>query len=384
MQINHYANLLERYANNILTLDEFIELKQYFNTSDEVVLKSSIYNALRDQSFTDYSDASKADELFGNIIYSAKQTESFVKRKRRVWFAAAAVIAVIVSVGSLYYSTIGTSKDNVATLTPEKDILPGRNKAVLTLGNGAKVVLDNASNGVVAKEGSVNLIKQGGELSYLSFSKPATSVSYNTVSTPNGGMYKLVLSDGTKVWLGAASSLKYPASFAGSERKVELTGEAYFEVFHNSKMPFSVVANKVTVEDIGTHFNINAYPEESAIKTTLVEGAVKVSSGNLAELLVPGKMASFHNDAFTLTDADVEQDLAWKNGYFIFNKTGVEAMMRQLSRWYDVTVSYEGKVTDNVFVGQIKREETLVGALKILELSGMHFRIEGRQLIVLE
>ncbi len=384
MQINHYANLLERYANNILTLDEFIELKQYFNTSDEVVLKSSIYNALRDQSFTDYSDASKADELFGNIIYSAKQTESFVKRKRRVWFAAAAVIAVIVSVGSLYYSTIGTSKDNIATLTPEKDILPGRNKAVLTLGNGAKVVLDNASNGVVAKEGSVNLIKQGGELSYLSFSKPATSVSYNTVSTPNGGMYKLVLSDGTKVWLGAASSLKYPASFAGSERKVELTGEAYFEVFHNSKMPFSVVANKVTVEDIGTHFNINAYPEESAIKTTLVEGAVKVSSGNLAELLVPGKMASFHNDAFTLTDADVEQDLAWKNGYFIFNKTGVEAMMRQLSRWYDVTVSYEGKVTDNVFVGQIKREETLVGALKILELSGMHFRIEGRQLIVLE
>lgn len=384
MQINHYANLLERYANNILTLDEFIELKQYFNTSDEVVLKSSIYNALRDQSFTDYSDASKADELFGNIIYSAKQTESFVKRKRRVWFAAAAVIAVIVSVGSLYYSTIGTSKDNIATLTPEKDILPGRNKAVLTLGNGAKVVLDNASNGVVAKEGSVNLIKQGGELSYLSFSKPATSVSYNTVSTPNGGMYKLVLSDGTKVWLGAASSLKYPASFAGSERKVELTGEAYFEVFHNSKMPFSVVANKVTVEDIGTHFNINAYPEESAIKTTLVEGAVKVSSGNLAELLVPGKMASFHNDAFTLTDADVEQDIAWKNGYFIFNKTGVEAMMRQLSRWYDVTVGYEGKVTDNVFVGQIKREETLVGALKILELSGMHFRIEGRQLIVLE
>ena len=116
----------------------------------------------------------------------------------------------------------------------------------------------------------------------------------------------------------------------------------------------------------------------------LVEGAVKVSSGNVAELLAPGKMASFHKSAFTLTDADIEQELAWKNGYFIFNKTGVEAMMRQLSRWYDVTVSYNGKVPDNVFVGQIKREETLVGALKILELSGMHFRIEGRQLIVLE
>ena len=384
MQINHYANLLERYSNNTLTPDEFIELKQYFNTSDEVVLKSSIDNALKDKSFTDYSDASKADELFGNIIYSAKQAESFVKRKKRIWFAAAAVIAVIVSVGSLYYSTIGTSKDNITTLTPEKDILPGSNKAVLTLANGAKVVLNNAGNGVVAKEGSVNLIKQGGELSYLSLSKPTTSVSYNTVSTPNGGMYELVLSDGTKVWLDAASSLKYPTSFVGSERKVELTGEAYFEVVHNAKMPFRVVVNKVTVEDIGTHFNINAYPEESAIKTTLVEGAVKVSSGNVAELLAPGKMASFHKSAFTLTDADIEQELAWKNGYFIFNKTGVEAMMRQLSRWYDVTVSYNGKVPDNVFVGQIKREETLVGALKILELSGMHFRIEGRQLIVLE
>ena len=385
MSDNRYSELLESYANNTLTLQELEELKHCWKGNDAEVLKITVDKAFGSNAFTGFSDEAKADEVFKNVMVSAKQAEGFVVKKKRVWFAAAAVIALSISIGGLYLSIAHKmSTDNVASLPPEKDILPGNNKAILTLANGKKVVLNDSLKGVVAKEGNVALVKDGGELSYLSANKSATSISYNTISTPRGGMYELVLADGTKVWLDAASSLKYPASFVGDERKVELTGEAYFEVAHNRKMPFRVVVNQMTVEVLGTHFNISAYSDEAATKTTLIEGSVRVTANNTTEILTPGKMASYQNESFAVTDANVEQELAWKNGYFIFNKAGIATIMRQLSRWYDVDVTYEGELPDNEFVGQIKREETLVGALKILELSGMHFRIEGRKVIVLE
>ncbi len=384
MDSNRYIDLLERFANNSLTSQEFVELKLYFNTNNEDILKSCIEDALYNQSLVGLSDKTKADDLFEKIIHKARQTESFEVKKTRQWLAAA-VVALAVSVGGVYFAIgYNTSSDNVTTLSPEKDILPGRKKAVLTLANGSKVILDDSEKGLVAKEGNTEVMRQGGRISYLGLSKPKSSVIYNTISTPNGGMYELELSDGTKVWLDAASTLKYPVSFVGNERKVELTGEAYFEVVHNKKMPFKVVANNTTIEDIGTRFNINAYQDETSVKTTLVEGAIKVSVGNTSQLLTPGQMVSVNNSTLSLSDADIEQEIAWKNGYFIFNKADIKTVMQQFSRWYDVDISYEGTVPNNLFVGQIKREETLLGALKILELSGMHFRVEGRKVIVLE
>jgi len=382
---NRYLELLQCYANNSITVEELEELKYYWGTNDTETLKVSIDQAFRNKTLTGFSNNAKADEIFDSVIAAAKQSERFVIKKKRVWFAAAAVLAMSISILGLYLA-IGhkTIDDNVATLSPEKDILPGKNKAVLTLANGTKVLLNDSLKGLVAKEGNVSLVKESGELSYVSADKSAAAISYNTVATPRGGMYELILADGTKVWLDAASTLKYPASFVGNERKVELTGEAYFEVTHNKKMPFRVVTNEMTVEVLGTHFNVSAYADEAAIKTTLIEGSVKVSANNATETLVPGRMASYQHASFSVSDANVEEELAWKNGYFIFNKAGVAAIMRQISRWYDVDVSYEGAVPENVFVGQIKREETLVGVLKILELSGMHFRIEGKKVIVLE
>ena len=382
---NRYLELLEGYTNNTLTLQELEELKVFWKTNDTETLNVVIEKSFDNHAFNGLSDIAKAEEIFNRVMATAKQVESFAVKKKRVWFAAAAVIAFFVSMGGLYLAVSSkAAADNVATLAPNKDIQPGNNKAVLTLANGTKLMLNDSLNGIVAKEGSIQLVKSGGELSYRSLDKATNSISYNTICTPRGGMYELVLADGTKVWLDAASSLKYPASFVGNERKVELTGEAYFEVAHNKNMPFRVIANQMTVEVLGTHFNINAYTEEAAAKTTLIEGAVKVSANNATEIFTPGKMASYTNASITVADANIEEELAWKNGYFIFNKAGIATIMRQLSRWYDVEVSYEGTVPQNEFVGQIKREETLVGALKILELSGMHFRIEGRKVIVLE
>jgi len=382
---NRYLELLEGYTNNTLTPRELEELKLLWKTNNTDTLNVGLEKSLNNPTFNGLSDDAKAEEIFNKVMSTAKQVESFAVKKKRGWFAAAAVIAFSISTGGLYLAVSSkASADNIATLAPNKDIQPGNNKAVLTLANGTKLMLNDSLNGIVAKEGSIQLVKNGGELSYKSLDKATNSISYNTISTPRGGMYELVLADGTKVWLDAASSLKYPASFVGNERRVELTGEAYFEVAHNKKMPFRVVVNQMTVEVLGTHFNINAYTEEAAAKTTLIEGAVKVSANNATEFLTPGKMASYKNASIAVADANIEEELAWKNGYFIFNKAGIATIMRQLSRWYDVEVSYEGTVPQNEFVGQIKREETLVGALKILELSGMHFRIEGRKVIVLE
>ena len=385
MSQDRYLVLLECYANNTLTQQELEELKQYWRVNNSDAIKVSIDNAFHNNAITGLADQTKAKEIFEKVMFSAKQSEGFKSKKKIIWFAAAAVIAFSISMGGLYLA-VGNKAiaDNIATLSPEKDILPGNNKAILTLSSGTKVLLSDSIKGVVAKEGTTELIKAGGELSYVSDARSAENINYNTISTPRGGTYELVLADGTKVWLDAASSLKYPTSFVGEERKVELNGEAYFEVAHNRKMPFRVVVNKMTVEVLGTHFNVSAYTDEASAKTTLIEGSVKVSTNNITQLLTPGKMASFEKEAFTISDANIEQELAWKNGYFIFNKAGIETIMRQLSRWYDVDVTFEGRLPNNEFVGQIKREETLVGALKILELSGLHFRVEGRKVIVLE
>ena len=384
MSDNRYLEILECYANNSLTLSELEELKQYWMANDTDALKESIASAFERKVYSGLSDKARADEIFNSIMSSAKQAEGFVLRKKRIWFAAAAITAFVISFGGLFFASNNkVNSDNISTLTPDKDILPGNSKAVLTLANGKKILLNDGLKGLVAKEGNVSLVKDGGELSYQSSKQTNVSLSYNTVSTPRGGMYELVLSDGTKVWLDAASSLKYPTSFVGAERKVELEGEAYFEVAHNKKMPFRVVAKEMTVEVLGTHFNVNAYADEASSKTTLIEGSVKIVANNETTLLTPGRSARIRHAGLVVEEADVEQELAWKNGYFIFNKAGIVTIMRQLSRWYDVDVSYAGTVPDNVFVGQIKREETLVGALKILELSGIHFRIEGRKVIVL-
>jgi len=270
----------------------------------------------------------------------------------------------------------------------QNDFLPGKNTAILTLADGSTIVLDSAKNGALTSQGNTKVIKlNNGQLAYSS-SGATNEVLYNTMSTPRGGQYKLVLSDGSKVWLNAASSIHYPTSFPGNERKVEITGEAYFEVAHDAKKPFKVSVNNMEVQVLGTHFNVNAYRDERTINTTLLEGSVKVTKGSSMSILKPGQQAIIQQagDDKKITvenNIDVEAVIAWKNGYFSFTNADMTAVMRQISRWYDVDIVYEGKIPDRKFGGEISRNLNASQALKILQASKVHFRIEGKKIIVL-
>jgi transmembrane sensor len=273
------------------------------------------------------------------------------------------------------------------------DIRPGTNKAVLTLSDGSQLPLNNAVYGIVARQGNARLRKlKDGQLVYdlsetssVPYVEDTNQALYNSITTPRNGEYQLLLPDGTKVWLNAESSLRFPAVFTGSERRVELSGEAYFEVAKNREMPFRVIAGKTEIEVLGTHFNVNAYKE--GVKTTLLEGSVKLKKDGDEILLQPGQsgIRSEHG-AFTVEDelSDVEEVVDWKNGYFIFQDENIRSIMEKAARWYDVEVEYLGDTEDKNFWGKVSRYENISELLKNLELTGtIHFKIEGRKIIVM-
>jgi hypothetical protein len=278
------------------------------------------------------------------------------------------------------------------------DVLPGGNRATLRLANGQVINLDSAANGSLATQGNATIEKLAdGQIAYNIKGKGATEVMYNTMSTPPGGQYKLKLPDGTVVWLNAASSITYPAAFVGRERTVTITGEAYFEVTtlrlrSGQKMPFRVkVNNQLDVEVLGTHFNVNAYKDEPSIKTTLLEGSVKVvkrqtTNGKENSItLIPGQQAvdAPHSPLAINHSPEIEQVMAWKNGLFNFNKVSLQDVMKQIARWYDVDVVYQGEIRPKKFGGEIQRDLYLSEVLEGLKETGIHFKIEGKKLIVL-
>jgi transmembrane sensor len=267
------------------------------------------------------------------------------------------------------------------------DVAPGGNKAMLTLADGSKVVLSDAKNGVVARQGMVKLDKtKPGQLVYeADWSSRTAPVVYNTIATPKGGQFQVVLSDGTKVWLNAASSITFPTTFSTVERKVTITGEVYFEVAKNKQVPFRVVTGTQDVEDIGTCFNIKAYDDDRSITTTLIEGAVKISTGQESALLRPGQQANISNQgpaAISVKTVDTETVLAWKDGNFQFEREELHAVMRQVARWYDVRVVYEGDVKPRRFTASVPRDVNLSKLLEMLRFMGVNFRIDGHTVVV--
>ncbi len=267
-------------------------------------------------------------------------------------------------------------------------VQPGGNKAVLTLADGSRITLDSAGNGAIASQGNVQVIKlDSGQLAYNAsgVSGKGRAIGYNTLATPRGGQFRIILPDGSKVWLNAASSLRFPNAFEGKEREVQLSGEAYFEVAKNPSMPFKVKVNEMAVQVLGTHFNVMAYPDEPGIRTTLLEGAVKVQHGTQAVQLAPGQQAQLSpaGSITTQDGVDVEEVVAWKNGYFHFNRESLQGVMRQIGRWYDAEITYEGQIAPRQFGGKIERSSSVTEVLKILELSKVHYRIEGKKIIVM-
>ena len=299
----------------------------------------------------------------------------------------AAVILGISLIG--YFSLKPKNKVSVAnneTIFVKNYVSPGSNKAILILADGRNLILDNAENGRLASQGDAEIVKNNGRLVYNNKGMPGDEVLYNTVATPRGGQYQLQLPDGSKVWLNAASSLKFPTAFHGKERNVELTGEAYFEISKNASMPFHVKSAGQTIEVLGTHFDINAYNDETAVKTTLLEGSVKVIKGTKTTTLKPGQQSSLlQNGSGTIEvsdDADVDEVTAWKNGMFQFNDADIRAVMRQISRWYDVDIEFQEPISSDHYKGKVPRNASITKVLKILELSGVNFKIEGKKIIV--
>jgi len=329
-----------------------------------------------------------------------KTAGAYIPRWR--WYIAAASTVIIIVCGTWFWYSISTrsrasSSVPVAVKAASRphEILPGGNHAVLTLANGTQVTLDSAQNGSLGVQANMRVIKiANGVLAYEknhSVSRDALPL-FNIISTPKGGQYQVVLPDGSKVWLNASSSLRFPTGFTGKQRNVELTGEAYFEIARDAEKPFKVKigpsgakGNVQEVEVLGTSFNVMAYSDESVIRTTLVDGAVKVRSGKAENILEPGQQAqsSLEEQGIrVIADADVAAAVAWKEGYFNFNKENIQTVMRQLSRWYDVDVSYVGKDDGRVFWGGMQRDLPLSAVFTILEKSGVQFSIEGKKVIV--
>ena len=306
-----------------------------------------------------------------------------------VWSYAAAVILLVLMAGGYMWrnrsvpSPADKGKDVVRHIG--NDRLPGGDRATLTLADGSSIVLDSAHNGMLMRQSGAKILKlNNGQLVYNSIHEKPAGIAYNTLVTPRGGQYQVVLPDGSKVWLNAASSLRFPTSFTGKDREVELKGEAYFEVAKDAGKPFKVNVNDIAVTVLGTSFNIMAYPDEKAVKTTLQEGAIKVMRGSKGILLHPGQQARTEEAGLKLIrDVDMEEVTAWKNGLFKFNGADIETVMRQLSRWYNVDIVYQGTKTSNSFSGIISRNTNISNVLKILEYSGVHFTIEGDTVKVL-
>jgi len=309
----------------------------------------------------------------------------------RKWMAAAAILVIA---GSVSFHYLNRKKSAVSVSAPPEiakikkptgDVLPGTTNATLTLDDGSSIVLDTVTSTTVASQGSTRIIKQNGQVVYQNRNNASntTGLIYNTLSTSRGHEYSLALSDGTKVWLNASSSIRFPVQFSDKRRDVSITGEVYFEVAKNSK-PFSVSAGDARVEVLGTHFNVNAYEDEARLKTTLIEGAVRITKGSSSIVLAPGQQAQIRkNGSMELKkDADTEEAISWTQGYFHFTDASLETVLRQLSRWYDVDVIYEKHPTDETFSGDIQKSLSLSQVLKILEKSQVKLQISGKRLIV--
>lgn len=313
-----------------------------------------------------------------------------VVRKLSPWrsIAAAASVLLIIAAGFFIFRQTQPQKAAGPAVAIRNDAMPGKNMAVLTLANGQQVLLDSTVDGLLAREGGTSIRKAAnGELIYEDGAGSELKVRINRIDIPRGGQYRLTLPDGTKVWLNAATSLQYPSSFTGKDRTVELNGEAYFEVAADSEKPFRVISGHQSLDVLGTHFNINSYEEEDAVRTTLLQGSVRLTNTlqKASRVLQPGQQAAMFRDnkPMRITNADIEEVMAWKEGYFIWNKESIESIMRKLSRWYDIRPVYEKPLPDIVLSGMVSRSKNLSEVLKDLEATGsVHFRVEGKNVVI--
>jgi len=364
-----YRQLVHRYITNQATEEE---LEIFFHLVENGEIDPVLESFLAEE-----------------VAEMAEEETQHVAKQRRLWprIAVAASVLLLLSV-SVYFIFHQHPVKQIAQ-NQVHDIAPGNNKAILTT-RGRTIVLDSAKNGIIANQGNVVINKKSdGQVSYDGATRTkGAAMIYDTLTIPRGGQHQLVLADGTKAWLNADTKIRYPENFSSKERVVELiSGEAYFEVAHNAQMPFKVIVHHQIIEDIGTHFNINAYDDEPDMRTTLLEGAVRVTlnASKASVVLKPGQQSIIQpiNNSISIKEANTEAVTAWKDGYFRFDNADMATIMRQFSRWYAVEVVYQGQPREHEFVGKISRNSSLQKVLNILALGGVHYKIEAKKLIIL-
>jgi transmembrane sensor len=393
--VNKEAELLFKYWNNQLSEQEERDLEAWANESDRNrrLLEKMKDDGLRTE--LDIFQESDSEALWNKIVAADPELQEGTEPTiRSIWWprmaAAAAVIVIVAS--TLILLNRKSTKPNTDIVSQKKevkqDVPPGQFKARLTLADGSTVILDSVSDGKTIQQGSIAVKNTNGQLVYDTKAK-TSEVLFNTLTTGKGESYQLALADGSKVWLNAASSIRFPVSFTGNDRKVEITGEAYFEVApvrlrSGQKMPFKVFANDVEVQVLGTEFNINTYTDEPGITTTLVEGKVQITKGGKSTALTPGQQAQITSagDIKVDANADVEKAIGWKNGLFIFNGDDLKSVMKQIARWYDVQVVYKGDYNDRIYA-MMRRDQPASVALEIIGKSSKHFKIENRTIYVI-
>lgn len=392
--------LLGKFEKGTLSAAESLQLLELTGTEEETVVEGISEMMLEQQE--------PSPKMTGDLVWSGMLTKIVgidkplaIKRNPflvRFRWLAAAMLLLTLSVGLYFYREVVPEPVSAFPKQATADIAPGGNKAILILADGSEISLTDAENGALARQAGITIRKTAeGQVIYDAGSSGGLEneasngqPKYNTIATPRGGQYQINLPDGTKVWLNAASSLTFPQSFNKlKERHVILNGEAYFEVAKNKEQPFKVstsadIAGKAQmIEVLGTHFNVNSYDDEESTKTTLLEGSLRVMPGTGSFLLRPGQQSILSQHKIKVVPADTEECLAWKAGYLQFNRADIKTVMRQIARWYDVTIRYEGAIPALEFGGAIQKDLTLIQALKILNKSQIHFRIEGREVIVM-
>jgi transmembrane sensor len=358
--------LIEKYKQGNCSPDEKLIIENWFHHLGE-----------NDRSeFTEEELKDARARLHANMLDLTEVSSSNIVWKK---YLSAAALLIFISVTVYFYLQSGPN-----TLTQDvnkviNDIKPGSNKATLTLSDGKKISLSDLENGEIAEQQGIKIIKSSdGQLVYTLDNSQVNSEStaYNTIETPMGGQYQINLPDGSKVWLNSGSSLRYPVKFNSLERNIEISGEAYFEVTKKEGLPFKVKVGEQEVEVLGTHFNVMAYTDEASINTTLIEGSVKVSNGQKSKIIIPGQQSRLKNGEIEVHSVDIDEVIAWKDGFFLFKNENLQSMMRKISRWYDVEIIYQGNIANKSFGGKISRSRNISEVLDILESTGsIHFEV---------
>jgi transmembrane sensor len=406
--------LLKKFSGERLLADEQAALDQWTASSED---HEKLLHELMDdkqlarqlqvvQQIGEDKMRKRLEALFSSeepAFSSAARVAHRVHFLRTNWFRYAAAIVILLSISGYLWS-LRSPQAMLSHTDPapfQNDLAPGGNKATLTLGDGSVITLNDSVHGILATQaGSTITIRPDGSIAYVASAAPLKeATAFNTMRTPRGGQYQLVLPDGTLVWLNAASSITYPTTFIGKERRVTITGEAYLEVAQNHRQPFFVQVGHTEIAVLGTQFNINSYEDENGIRTTLLQGSVRIGAASVQRaeaddrsgvILKPGEQAVYpqtgedgSDQIRVVHDADIEKVMAWKNGAFNFQNKGLHEVMRELARWYDLDVQYEKGVPDVKFGGEMSRNVPLSDVLKGLQNMEIHFKIgTGRKLLV--